>query len=719
MERNIFRGSEGTRSMGALKISDFIWSIADDVLRDVYDRSEYQDIILPMTVIRRLDATLEPTKESVLKMSEQLDLAQITNQYAAFCEASGEAFYNISHYQLRDLAFRTKQQTLRSDFEEYLDGFSHNVQEVLYKFGFHNQIGTLVNEDLLGFLIEKFFDPSVNLSPNLMLNQDGSVRLPGLDNHSMGTIFEELIRRFSEEKNQEAGEHFTPRDVVSLMTQLVFKPVANTIESGTYFVYDGACGTGGMLTVAEETLKDLAAESGKEISVHLYGQESNAKTWAIAKADMILKGEGMEADNIAHGSTLSADAFPGQKFDFMLSNPPYGKSWKTDFERLGGKNNLRDPRFAIHHGDNPEYDLVTRSSDAQMLFLVNLLSKRKVSSPSGSRIAEVHNGSSLFTGNAGSGESNIRRWIIENDWLEAVVALPLNIFYNTRIATYIWVLSNRKAPERHGKIQLIDATSWFSPLRKNFGRKNCTLSTEDIERICTLFLNLEESENSKVLPNEAFGYWKVIVERPLRLRVDLDMEALRHFRTVCLDAYEAQLADKVEEIAKWLGAGPHMDFNRFLENVETAGMGQQLHMTAKRRNLIKAGLGKRDSTAKPVYAMSLTGSAASNRSTATGSPKARSRADKFEADPELRDTERIPLQEEGGIDAFFQREVLPYAPDAWINTTKTEVGYEISFPQHLYKPKPLRTLEEIEAEIRALDDETEGFLDSILTVAAR
>jgi len=358
--------------LSSLNISNFIWNVADDVLRDVYVRGKYRDVILPMTVIRRLDAVLEPTKESVLKMKEQLDKAGVANQHAALCQASGEAFYNVSAFSLRDLASRSRRQQLKADFETYLDGYSPNVQEVLDKFKFRNQIPTLIEADALGFLIEKFLDPSVNLSPRPVLHKDGSVRLPALDNHSMGTIFEELIRRFNEENNEEAGEHFTPRDVIELMTYLIFMPIADDIQSGTYLVYDGACGTGGMLTVAEETLVKLAANHGKEVSVHLYGQEVNPETFAISKADLILKGEGVEAENMKFGSTLSSDAFPSGEFDFMLSNPPYGKSWKTDLERMGGKKEIRDSRFVIEHGGDPEFSLITRSSDGQMVFLANM-----------------------------------------------------------------------------------------------------------------------------------------------------------------------------------------------------------------------------------------------------------------------------------------------------------------------------------------------------------
>jgi type I restriction-modification system DNA methylase subunit len=374
----------------------------------------------------------------------------------------------------------------------------------------------------------------------------------------MGTIFEELIRRFNEENNEEAGEHFTPRDVVELMAYLIFMPVADDIQSGTYPVYDGACGTGGMLTVAEETLIKLATDHGKEVSVHLYGQEVNPETFAISKADLILKGEGVEAENMKFGSTLSVDAFPSREFDFMLSNPPYGKSWKTDLEHIGGKKDIRDPRFVIEHGGDPEFSLVTRSSDGQMVFLANMLSKMKKASPLGSRIAEVHNGSSLFTGDADSGESNVRRWAIENDWLEAIIALPLNIFYNTGIATYIWVLSNRKVENRRGKVQLVDATSLFKPLRKNLGKKNCALGPDDIKRICDAFLQQQESESSKIFPNDAFGYWKVTVERPLRLKAELTDGALRRFRKACSEDGESELASAVEAIAQKVGPGPHL-----------------------------------------------------------------------------------------------------------------------------------------------------------------
>ena len=649
--------------MNTLNISRFIWGIADDVLRDHYVRGKYRDVILPMTVIRRLDAVLEPTKDEVLRRRKQLDDAGITNQDAWLRQESGEAFYNTSPFRLRDLRAIGRQQQLRVNFEAYLDGFSPNVQEILERFRFRDEIPRLVDDDILGFLIEKFLDSSVNLSPRPVPNADGSERLPGLDNHGMGTVFEELIRRFSEENNEEAGEHFTPRDVVQLMAHLIFMPIADQVESTTYLVYDGACGTGGMLTVAEETLTRLARDQGQEVSIHLFGQEINGETYAICKADLILKGEGAEADTIRYGSTLSADAFPAHQFNFMLSNPPYGKSWKNDLERMGGKTGLTDPRFVVEHDGDPELSLITRSSDGQMLFLANMASKMKRDAPLGSRIAEVHNGSSLFTGDAGQGESNIRRWIIENDWLEAIIALPLNIFYNTGIATYIWVLSNRKPVERQGHVQLIDASEWYQPLRKNLGDKNCELAVADIERIVETFLAFEETSQSKIFPNAAFGYRKLTVERPLRLP-GIDPER----------AYKASEIKRLRE-----SAAPSPDAPPVIRKVHRG----RIAPDPLRGFFLAQVDGK---TVVVEYA----------------------------PDPDLKDTEQVPLLEEGGIEGFLRREVLPYAPDAWYVPGSVKVGYEISFTRYFYRPQPLRAPQEIWDDIRALERESEGLLGEIM-----
>jgi type I restriction enzyme M protein len=713
-------------------ITNFIWGIADDVLRDLYVRGKYRDVILPMTVLRRLDAVIEPTKQAVLDMKASLDKAGIVHQDTALQDAAGQAFYNTSKFTLRDLRARASQQQLKADFEAYLDGFSTNVQEILENFEFRNQIPRLSKADALGTLIEKFLSPDINLSPNPVFHNDGSVKHPGLDNHGMGTVFEELVRRFNEENNEEAGEHWTPRDAVKLMARLIFLPVADKITNGTYLLYDGACGTGGMLTVAEETLQELAAAQGKQVATHLYGQEINAETYAICKADLLLKGEGDAADNIIGGpehSTLSNDSFPSREFDFMLSNPPYGKSWKNDLERMGGKGGIKDPRFVIEHNGDPEFSLITRSSDGQMLFLANMVSKMKRGTPLGSRIAEVHNGSSLFTGDAGQGESNIRRWIIENDWLEAIVALPLNMFYNTGIATYIWVLSNRKPDYRKGKVQLIDATSWYKPLRKNLGKKNCELSDEDIQRICDTFLSFKETEQSKIFPNEAFGYWKVTVERPLRLKVDLSEDRRHLFRMACVDAEEEPIANVVDRVAKKLGEGPHLDYNLFLAAVEEDTETHGVKLTARRRRLLQTALAERDEGAKEVIAKVYNPKKVkpdplhgfceiilpSPHGRGAGGEGSRVVVE-YEPDPELRDTEQVPLLEEGGIEAFLRREALPYAPDAWYDPDTVKIGYEISFTRYFYKPQPLRTLEEIRADILAVEKEADGLLDGILGI---
>jgi type I restriction enzyme M protein len=425
-----------------------------------------------------------------------------------------------------------------------------------------------------------------------------------------------------------------------------------------------------MLTVGEEVLRELARQRGKKVATHLYGQEINAETYAISKADLLLKGEGDAADNIVGGSehsTLSNDAFPSREFDFMLSNPPYGKSWATDQERMGGKKGIKDPRFIIEHAGDPEYSLITRSSDGQLMYLVNMLSKMKHSTPLGSRIAEVHNGSSLFTGDAGQGESNIRRWIIENDWLEAIVALPLNMFYNTGIATYIWVLTNRKPAHRRGKVQLIDATQWFRPLRKNLGKKNCELTEEDIKRICDTFLAFQETDQSKIFPNAAFGYWKVTVERPLRL-----------------GGIEPDRAYTPKEVKALKAEG----------QVDPAG-----HPVIKK--IYKVGKFEADR----LHGLFET--------TLSGKPS----VVEYEPDSDLRDTEQIPLLEEGGIEAFIRREVLPHAPDAWVDPSATRIGFEISFNRYFYKPQPLRTLAEIRADILAVERETEGLLVQIIGTA--
>ena len=657
------------------QIVSFIWGIADDCLRDVYVRGKYRDVILPMTVIRRLDALLEDSKEAVLDMKKKLDAAGIDNQWPALCNVAGQAFCNASPFRLRDLTSRAKKQTLETDFEAYLDGFSPNVQEILEKFKFRNQIDTMIEADILGAVIEKFISSDINLSPNPVYKDKEKTILkhPGLDNHGMGTIFEELIRKFNEENNEEAGEHWTPRDVVELMADLIFMPIADQIKDTTYSCYDGACGTGGMLTVAQDRLITLAARRGKNVSIHLFGQEINPETYAICKADMLLKGDGDQAEHISYGSTLSLDGNATRQFDFMLSNPPYGKSWKTDAEKMGGKKEILDSRFNAYLDGGEQLTMIPRTSDGQLLFLLNNVAKMKKDTPLGSRIAEVHNGSSIFTGDAGSGESNARRYMIENDLVEAIIAVPENMFYNTGIGTFIWVLSNKKEDRRKGKIQLIDATAMKSALRKNMGKKNCEFTEEIRKEIVRIFLTMEESEVSMILNNEDFGYWSVTVERPLRLRVypgrPIPADTFKKS-----DEYNGVIA-AIEKAAK---TAPLDDWTVFAEATK---------LKAAALKKIRPFITEKDPTAQPIEG---------------------------EPDVDLRDTENIPFTYEGGIDAFIKNEVLTYAPDAWVDEKKTQIGYEISFTKYFYKPVELRDMSDILDNLASLEKDADGLLAEIL-----
>lgn len=597
-------------------VVSFLFGIANDCLVDVYDVGDYRKIILPMMVIRRFDAVLEPTKQAVLDMKKMLDESGITDQDEALCAVAGEAFCNSSPYTLSDLKSRTNQQQLKNDFVLYLNGFSANVQEIIKRFEFRTQIDKLSEHDILGLLISKFTDTSINLSGREVTTPNGIV-LPALDNHSMGTVFEEVIRKFNEETNiTDAGRHFTPRDIVELITDLAFVPVQDQLQSTTYRIYDGACGTGGMLTVAEERIHEIAEHYGKKVSIHLYGQELADETYAIARSDMLVKGEGTQANNIAFGSTISNDGFAGETFDFMLSNPPFGTPWKTDLKAWGDikKDDISDSRFRIsYHGK--DFSLIPDIGDPQMLFLANNISKMKQNTAMGSRIVEVHNGSSLFTGKAGQGPSNLRQYILEEDLLEAIVALPEKMFYNTGIGTYLWVLANKKEERRKGKVQLIDATSFKAALRKNLGEKNCEVTPDIRQQILELYMAFDQADSkySKVFDTKEFGYWEVPV-------------------------YTPQLDE---------------DGNPILD--------------------------KKGKPVKPIT-----------------------------------DKEQIPFTYEGGIKAFIENEVKPYAPLAFIKPGTEKIGYELSFTKYFYQPVQLRTLEEITADIRAIEAETDGLLEEII-----
>lgn len=600
------------------QLVSFIWNIANDVLVNVYNKGDYRKVILPMIVLRRFDAVLEDTKKEVLAMKERLTAANIIQQDEALCAVAGQAFCNSSPFTLKDLKSRTNSQQLKLDFIAYLDGFSANVQDIITKFKFRNEIDTLVEGGVLGLLIEKFVDNRINLSNRPVLFDDGSVRLPALDNHSIGTVFEELLRRFNEENNvTEAGEHFTPRDIVTLMAEIAFVPIMDKITDSSYLIYDGACGTGGILSVSEERLQQLAEARGKRINTHIFGQELQPETYATCKSDLLIKGDGEEANNISFGSTISEDGKAGMKFDFCISNPPFGTPWKRDLENWGlkDKKDITDGRFLIAYDGNPAYSLVPNIGDPQMLFLANNISRMKDTTELGTRIVEVHNGSSLFTGNAGGGESNLRRYIIENDLLEAIIAVPEKMFYNTGIGTFIWIVTNRKESRRKGKIQLIDATGLKSPLRKNLGEKNCEFTPEINEQILRAYMDFEETPVSKIFDNSEFGYWEITVDRPKR--------------------------DEQGVIVK-------------------------------------------------------------------------NKRGKIEIDKTLRDKEQVPLTYEGGIEAFVRNEILPYTPDAIVDTDDYVIGYELSFTKYFYKPKRLRTLDEIRADIRAIEESTKGLLNQIL-----
>lgn len=672
----------------------FIWNIADDVLRDVYVRGKYRDVILPMTVLRRLDCLLEPTKDEVLKTHDFLEKQKIREQAPALARAAGYVFYNTSKFTFRRLL--DEPSNIEANFAAYLNGFSDNVQLIIDKFKLRNQVKTLTEADRLYLLIQKYVSKEINLSPEPVTNGAGMVIHEGLTNRGMGYVFEELIRRFNEENNEEAGEHFTPRDIVQLMVNLIFLPVKDAIESTTYLVYDDACGSGGMLTEAEAFLQTLAAEHDKNVAIKLYGQEVNPETFAICQSDMLIKGR--DPANIRFGSTLSNDQFHNWDFDFMLANPPYGKSWKGDQDKIvdGKKKYVTDKRYIA---DAPEtfppekLKLIPRVDDGQLLFLVNMLSKMKKETQLGSRIAVVHNGSALFTGDAGSGESNIRRWILENDWLEAIIGLPLSMFYNTDIATYIWVLSNKKPAHRRGKVQLINATNYYGKLRKNLGKKNCELTPKDIAAITKLFLEFGETADSKIFDNEDFGYWKITVERPMRLTTQVTVERLASFR----EKAEPRLVEVAERLRTLTGAAPHKDWNAVRALLEDEAKRAFFPLKKGDLKALRNAFAERDETAEPVIESQTRGQVV------------------YEVDTELRDTENVPLKQD--IHEYFAREVKPHVPDAWIDEEKTVKGYEISFTRYFYTYQPLRSLDEITADILALEQETEGLLHRIVADA--
>lgn len=686
----------------------FIWNIANDVLVNAFNKGDYKKVILPMLVLRRIDVLLEPTKDAVIQMKEQLDKNKIENQAPVLYDITGYPFYNTSKFTMKTLKSEIDPLRLKMNFIEYLNGYSKDVLDIIEKLHLRQVVDNLTEAERLGSIIEKFTSDKINLSSKPVFDGEGNLLHPALDNHTVGMMFEELLRRFNEENNvTEAGEHFTPRDYVKLLADLAVLPVADKIKATTYSVYDGACGTGGILTIAQERIKQIGKEQGKDVAINIYGQELLPDTYATCKADLMISGHiksfqynyaGEEREYIAFDSTVSRDGHAGETYDFCISNPPFGTPWKEDLKKRGLKETEKakftDSRFniAIGNGENrKEITFLPDIGDCQMLFLANNLSRMVDDTEMGTRIVEVHNGSSLFTGNAGSGASNLRQYIIENDMLEAIIAMPENDFYNTGIGTYIWIVTNRKEERRKGYVQLIDATDIKSPLRKNLGKKNCETNEADRNEIVKMLLDFKETKKSKIFPNKEFGYYSVTVERPLRLVYEnLDEIALPDLK----NKGDVELLQRVVEAwKKNLGGHTVGDFALFLMLEQ-----MKVKVPASKVKLVRQYLGKHNDKADVCFA------------------KPTKRDSAVVTDPSLRDTEQVPLLYPGGIDAFMEKEVLPYAPDAFYDAANVVVGYELSFTKYFYKPVELRTIADITTDINGIEGSLKGILKDILNV---
>jgi type I restriction enzyme M protein len=661
--------------------ANFIWSIAD-LIRDTFKRGRYQDVILPFTVLRRIDQVLEPTKEQVLATYRQYKDRFDTLPDKLLRKASGYAFYNTSPYTFERLL--ADPANLADNVRQYINGFSANMREVIEKFDFDNTISRLDDAGLLYLVMERL--KAIDLHPD---------RVP---NEEMGYIFEELIRKFNEALNENPGEHFTPREVIRLMVNLLVTPDRELLSTPHLIrtVADPCCGSGGMLIIAKERILEINPQT----DVHLFGQEVNPETYAVCKSDLYMKSaDGRDAENIKFGSTLSSDLHADQRFDYQLANPPYGKDWKMDSEAVERE---ADRGYAGRFGAG-----TPRISDGQLLFLQHMLNRMQDPKQGGGRVAIVMNGSPLFTGDAGSGESEIRRWILENDWLEAIVALPEQLFYNTGIATYVWVLSNRKAPARQGLVQLVDATDLWDPMRKSLGDKRREIGPDHIAEITRIYQQVEENGRSKFFETTDFGYRKITVERPLRLNFQATPERVarlkdeRAFQNLGLSRKRDKAAKALEEdagrqqqqaILTLLGTLPdtlYKDRQAFLQVFDGAVQKANIKLTASLRKAILDALSEQDESAETC----------------------RDKHGHPEPDPDLRDYERVPLEED--VDDYFAREVAPHVPDAWVDQGARDhkdgqvgrVGYEINFNRYFYTYEPPRPLEEIEADIRALETE--------------
>lgn len=767
------------------QIVSLIWNIADDVLRDVFLRGQYRDVILPMVVLRRLDALLEPTKAEVeeeIKDNgglEDLDEGILT-------DITGLTYFNTSKWTLNRLKSQATDNNdlLYNNFVEYLNGYSENVRDVLKNFEYYSKARKLADNDRLLSMIERITDPRINLTDKDATDPDGLL-LPALSNIGMGTVFEELLRKFNEENNEEAGEHFTPRDAISLLAHLIFEPVKDNLPK-IISLYDPACGSGGMLTEGREYLLGIGV---KNSAIQLSGTEINPETYAICKSDLIIKG--VDPSGMHLGNTITEDSFADKSFGYMLTNPPYGKSWKTDKEKIYHDKALLDSRFELpltnFAGDEEILDCTPRTSDGQLLFILEEVDKMKPLDlqPQGSRVASIHNGSSLFTGDAGSGESNIRRYLIENDLVDAIIQLPNNIFYNTGISTYVWILTNKKAESRKGKVQLIDASQAFEKLRKNQGSRNCTISDQFRDAILKVYMDFVEQEateetklGSKIFDGDDFRYYNVTIERPLRLKCQFnalkidemlfdnsDMEMSKwlyqSYGNRVFDGLDSEIPNIKEYLneneikmtdkklathvdpKKWkerndlqlvakslmhaIGTDVYMNYNKFSDLIAEKAKSLDIKVSASVLNSIAKAMSETDPNAEPVVKKI-------HKANSKDIEKLESvyginenmladygyiKGDKnayieYETDSDLRDSEKIPVKED--IYEYFQREVRPYVDDAWINLPPTKIGCEISFNKYFYKPAPLRSLAENEADILALDEQSQGFIKSLFNL---
>ncbi len=659
----------------------FIWSVAD-LLRGPYRPNQYKDVMLPLTVLRRLDCVLEPTKDAVLAELQRREAGKVKDVGPFLCRVSGVPFYNTSRYTFEKL--KGDSTNIALNLINHINGFSPLARDIIKQFGFEEHIARLDKADRLFLVVSKFCD--VDLHPDKVSNIE------------MGYIFEELIRRFNEASNEEAGDHFTPREVIRLMVNLLFMPDADilTTKGIVKTLYDPACGTGGMLSVAGEYVRELNPDATLEV----FGQDYNEQAYAICGSDMMIKRQDIE--HIAFGDSFTEDRFPTKKFDYMLANPPFGVEWKPEADFI--KREHEEQGFGGRFGAG-----LPRINDGSLLFLQHMISKLKATKEDGTRLVIVFNGSPLFTGAAGSGESEIRRWIIENDWLEAIVALPDQLFYNTGIYTYLWVVTNRKEPGRRGKIQLVDGASFFKKMRKSLGNKRNEVCEGQRDDITRLYGSFQDGEHVRVFGNDDFGYHRITVERPVRLNFAVDAERLARLRetpafvalatskkrkdTAAAEAENAKGSQLQRRIINTLGGlesdGTIKNRADFVRRLRGAFGNVGFVAPAPLFKAILASLSERDETADVC-------------TDARGNP---------EPDSELRDYENVPLKED--VDEYMHREVLPHVPDAWVDHSKTRVGYEISFNRHFYKYVPPRPIEEIEVELKRIEHEIAEMLSEV------